>query len=661
MWHRSRMRGALLVLAACSDRTMPAVVASAPPEVTRDASAVLPPVIRAPHGDEIALVAVTADARVALSAGDGGELRFWPALDGSTEPVVIRGSVPTALALARERNGFVAALLDAASGVEILHLTRDGAVRARELLPAEPGHVELAATDDALFIRRTDQTIVRIGDSFALEPAPGDQLVELVARGKTAAVALADPDHADEIGAVRTITMAPLAWGTTSTLPVPLRPPIALSPSGQRIAGFHARTMAGVVVELGATPRVIASEAVGEDSSNATLGFLDEDHVVFPTGEVIGVRQATVAADPWSGTRPATQVRIGRGAAVGDGAVVGGHGTFLVIADRGGPHFLGYRDLGVGTLRVTGTQVTLHLGARTLWLDDRLRARYVLAAETDTIGGLAVDDVHLLHGVYSFFANDQSKLDLSLLGDGKTLLGSYPQAMSVVYDPETRVYALLSSAREVARARLDLATRTATPLRSLRTRPGATVELLDPAVAGLVAVAYVHADGVIVETFADDGKPGPLGPASTVKIRGVVQAIGVDRTGTMYTLLARPARAIVAHRGGKEVGRIAVDDDVTAGAVDRAGTLLAVYSETEIAVYAIDGTERWHIPAWSVTMARFTADGKTLLVNTQGGLMALDARTGARQATGCGWNFGRSTEEPPLAVYPAPVVCAEAP
>jgi len=52
------------------------------------------------------------------------------------------------------------------------------------------------------------------------------------------------------------------------------------------------------------------------------------------------------------------------------------------------------------------------------------------------------------------------------------------------------------------------------------------------------------------------------------------------------------------------------------------------------------GNERWSQAAWKPMSVTWSADERTVIVMTAGGVLALDARTGARVATGCGWSFG---------------------
>lgn len=286
----------------------------------------------------------------------------------------------------------------------------------------------------------------------------------------------------------------------------------------------------------------------------------------------------------------------------------------------------------------------------------------------DAAGGIAVDDTHLLKATYSYLEEDRSKLDIAIydaVARNEVPLGSWPQGSTLTYDPKTSVFAVSGYTTTVARTHLDLATSQVKALRAIKVRADSTIELLDPKRAnGTIAVAYGFGDaGIRVDTFVDDSKSRrPIAPASSVTLADVVMPIGVDDTGTVYMLARRPdaePKPIYAYRDGEEVTRVMVDGSVVAGAVDPAGTMLAAFSNAHVSVYGIDGKERWRVPSWSVNMARFTTDGKTLLVNTQGGLLALDSATGERRAAGCAWHFGLSSVEPQLTVFLAPVVCAE--
>lgn len=690
MWHRRRMpRLAVIALAICgcrgesAERTAPA---TAPAPVARDAGAaeIKPgPIITAPHSGQIAVVAVGDRGDVAFTADDNGELRFWPSLDGKREPVAMGTQLPTDLAIAREHDGFVAALLDTADGITLLRFTADGALRSREVLASEPGNEELIAGDGFVLARRNDHTIARVDANVKqappLAPQMGEQVLAIAARRATAVAGIADRERTTEIRYIRTIELAKLAWGKQVELPVPLAAPIALSPSGKRVAGLHARTGAGVIVELVPVPRVIANDVVGTDPAENVIGFLDDNHVVFRGGVMVEVEQGQrPAVDPWASVRTKSRARLGRGAVVADRAVYGGASTHLVIADGSEAKFLGYRDLGLGFLRVTGEQITLGFGNRILWLDDKLALKGAYDVANDAAGGIAVDDTHLLKATYSYLEDNRSKLDLSLF-DATTSqenpLVSYPGSSTITYDPRSSVIAAHGYTSLIPRGYYDRATNHVTAQRELKTRLGdpdeavtlVSLELLDPKLAnGAVAVTQmVVGTRTVIETYVDDGKSHrPIKPATTVRLRDIVSPVGITETGAVFTLASTPDPAqqkpLFVHEGGKEVKRFMVDGSAVGGTVDRTGGAIALYSNAQVILYA-DGKERWRAPLWSVNMAKFTNDGKTLLVNTQGGLAAFDTATGTRRATGCGWGFGLSSAEPPLTIFVAPVVCGEPP
>src|SRR5215510_5560964 len=127
-----------------------AVTASAV-TATATASASASP-IPAVQGETISLLAVTDDARAAVTADFGGALRLWPTLDGKREPVVLVGARARELAIARDGDGdgadLVVADLDAAGHLEILRTDALGAARSRARVPADRPFVSVTAVGD---------------------------------------------------------------------------------------------------------------------------------------------------------------------------------------------------------------------------------------------------------------------------------------------------------------------------------------------------------------------------------------------------------------------------------------------------------------------------------------------------------------------------------
>ena len=657
MWRRSVV---VLALAACGDeRTAPV-----PPAPTPVDAAVVPgAAIKAPHGRPIVAVAVTDDGATAITVDADAGVRLWPRVDGTREPVVVPARPAVELALATHGDGLVAALLDDAGGLEVVRLGTDGAVHGRRLLPPEPGYAEVAAGAVAVLARRSDQRIERIDvRSQLLDPPPGEQVLAIAQRRVSAIAGIADPARPGEIARVREIVIGrDLAWGRAIELPVPLAAPLALSPSGNRIAGISARTGAAVVIELAPTPRILRDERVTRDDS--ALGFVDDDHAVV-RGHVLALSAVSVAGDPWDITRPQLpRIRAATGAAVTDRMIVGGHGTHLVLATTSGAtRYLGYRDLGIGFLRVTGEHITLGYGNRVLWLDDRLDATDSEATVNDATGGVAVDEHRLLRAAHAYLDDGRSRMTLSLVDTrtrNEVQLGTWLEATIVAYEPSTRVVAVSGQSAPVPRLQLDPATGSAKPLRSLQARPHSQVELFDPARAdGTVAVTMSYGETHMhVETFVDAGKRRVLAPATSVALSPRASSIGFDARGTLYVI--DPGARLLGYRGGKQVAKLPIPADSIGGTVRGDGERFAVFSTSSIGVLDATGRERWRSPVWSINAARFSPDGRRLLVNTQGGLVALDTETGERVASGCGWNFGITTEPPPMSIYLAPIVCAE--
>src|SRR5690349_23125081 len=119
----------LLVAACGADSVSPPVFA--PATVPPPAAKPPPPPVTAPHGSEIIALAATVDGTAVASADRLGGIRLWTALDGSREPVVIRGTAPRQIAVWRDGDGFALAILDAAGGVQVIRTSATGVVRGR--------------------------------------------------------------------------------------------------------------------------------------------------------------------------------------------------------------------------------------------------------------------------------------------------------------------------------------------------------------------------------------------------------------------------------------------------------------------------------------------------------------------------------------------------
>jgi hypothetical protein len=664
----------VLALASCGDREAASQVV-APKAISTADLHLTPappptPAVHAPHGGAIALVALTDAADAALTVDEQDRVRLWPTLDGTHEPVVVRASAARQLALLRDQGELVAAILDEVGGLELLRHDAGGALRDRARISTEPAIVQVIAAGAGFLARRSDHTMLWIDGAArvrgTLVPEPGEQVVAIAARRATALAAIADPAR-PEIAAVRRIELRDgVRWGARFTLPEPMAEPIAVSPSGNRVVGLSARTgLTALIVELAATPSVLAREAVFGAEDERVVGFLDDKRVVLPGGVGFEIG-AQPPSDPWGDRPDRERLRFARGGAIAD-RVVSSLGTALAISTPDRTAFLGYRDHAVGSLQRTVDGTALVVGRRVLWLDDRLRvARTTEVAEPNKTQQLLVlDAMHALRVEWDLGEGEkrQHRLVLVETPTGKTHdLGLWPLGTAVAYDPRTRV--LINSADpHTDRLQVDFATGTATPLRPFKTSMYAAITPVDPAHAGgVVAVAYGMgtAGGHVLETFTDDGRRGrgPIAPSTRLRV-GDQTMLGIDRTGAAWALVGGEPQFVYAFRKGKRVARFAVPTTLHGGTVAADGSTVIAFDMAHVIGFDPKGHERWRVPAWHATAAELSPDGAVVFLATRGGLVTLDAATGRRLGAACGWGFGLSETEPNQVVFGDAPVCAE--
>ena len=111
-----------------------------------------PPPLTAAHGSEIIALGATADGLAVASADRIGGIRLWTVLDGTREPVVIRGAAAQSIALLRDGDGFVIGTLDAAGGVHLIRTSMAGAVRGRATVAGDLPASEILATAEGLLV-----------------------------------------------------------------------------------------------------------------------------------------------------------------------------------------------------------------------------------------------------------------------------------------------------------------------------------------------------------------------------------------------------------------------------------------------------------------------------------------------------------------------------
>lgn len=661
------MRACLLLLggvvAACSgrdDRPVPAVVATAP-----EKPAISPPpapaararVVTAPPGAEITLVAVTDAGDSAVSADASGALRWWPTLDGTREPVVVRAPAAAGLALGRDGAAFVIAVVDDAGGLLLVRLDEAGRELGRASIAPDPGFDEVVGCPGGVLVHGRDEVLRRFDARGAfvasLAPPPGQRVLSLATRHGRAVAAVGD-GSSREVTRVRWLDLdAGLTWGEALTLPEPLLAEVALSPSGHRLVGSSVATGALTVIELSSPPKVIASRRAVDSDLHApprTLGFTDDEHAILARGSVVLWDRAP--QDPWA----VTSSQLARGSApavVGDRIVVGAEHLSLVLATTDATQTLGYEDAGAGPVAVAGDAVTIAIDGDLLWLDRDLRERRRATGKGDIATNVALDATQVTTvdgGRVSIYDTATRKVHD---------VGAWPDVTRVEYDDRARVLKVISSDR-IHRFAVDLDAGRETPLRDLSTPVTATVIHADPETAGgVAAIALVPADDGAnrVDVFGE-GTPGQTGAikrTTRMDAPPLASLIGVDRQGRAY-VLHDAALQVFAYPGSSET--IALPFTATLAAVDGEGDRIVVANDKEVAALDHRGRVGWRRPAWQTLSVHLTADGRRVLVDTHGGLLALDAASGERTAAGCGWGFGLHASAS-TASFSAPTVCAE--
>jgi hypothetical protein len=642
----------LLVLASCSSGLRP------DREVARET--VKPsqsPPLAAPHQSSVRLIAVTEAGDAALTVDGAFSVRLWPTLDGTREPVIVRAAAADQIALGRDPDGLYAAALDRVGGLELLRFADDGSVRSRVTVPAEPAFVELVAIPGGTLARRVDQTLVAFdGNGRArakLAADSGEQIAMLVARGGVAFAALVDRDRPGS-RTLRTIELAKLRWGRAVTLPESVTE-LELSPSGHRLGGITASTRTGILIELGARATAVASNLridLTVETGVDCVGFIDDDHLVLPDGSVAA----------WPNTRAASRlsVRTPLNAAFASDLVVESSGTGLQLMTLDRTRWLGYRDVGAGPLTSLPHGMAMTLGGRSRWLDDRLETT------RSAPSGLAVDERHIALATpvdkAAWQAPPRYRVTLvDVVTERAIDLGTYVGLATMAYDPSSHVL-VIPSPPATSRLQLDLTRNTATVLPVLSTLRATSVEPLDPKLAGgVVAVAATQdLDGLALETFRDTAQP-----TSRVAIENG-KLLGVDRTGAAHVVADRRFEhgvesAIIVYRSGREVATVRHHVAAHFGAVNSDGAGYVLFDSHAVVALDRQGNERWRSPVWNGIAAQFTGDGRRVLVATGGGLVELDAATGKRLASKCGWEFGLHDTRPSEELLQGPLACAEPP
>ena len=381
----------LLVAACGADSVSPPV--SAPPAVPPPAPRPPPPpAVTAPHGSEIIALATTVDGGAVASADRLGGIRLWPALDGTREPVVIRGTAPRQIALWRDSDGFALATLDAAGGVQVIRTTAAGTVRGRATVSGGPAS-EIASTSEGLLILRSEQTLELADAGGALRarltPEPGSRIATLVVRAGRI-LALIQEDK--QLHGRWVVVQRGVRWGgATPKLPFPIAR-AALSPDGSHLAVTRPRRLHPALIDLAkgtadttalcvsrAWPHEEGDEKGDEgellrnDNAPVPLGFLTDQVVACSVmNQLIWWGTGGEPQPGSAGSLPIAHQPF----AITDRALIVGTGASLALASPELNQFLGYGVHDLSGLRtVTAAVVVSGADQRGILLDGALRER----------------------------------------------------------------------------------------------------------------------------------------------------------------------------------------------------------------------------------------------------------------------------------------------
>jgi hypothetical protein len=664
----------LVLTLACGERFEPAPPPGPATTVSRSAQAAVAPPgappprppLTAAHGAEITTLATTADGDAVVSADRLGGIRLWPALDGTREPVVIQGPAPRSITLARDGDGFVIGVLDAAGGVQLIRASAAGAVRGRATPTRGQPALEIAGTSEGLLVLRADQAIELVAADGALRtrltPDPGSHVTSLVARGDRV-LALVQEDR--QLHGRWIVIDHGARWGTV-TPKLPFKPARAvLSPDGALLAASRTRDLHPSLIDVATgvarkAPLCVTRGWPREDGHGSGIPeLLRGDNPPTPLGFLSNtvVACSVIGSLIWwnvSGTMADTMVGAihvaGAHSAVSTRGLIAGVGPSLAISTPSSNQFLGYGLHDVARLSTGAGGVLLGGEQHAFVLDAGLRERARLELGR---AGLDASDAVLVDERYAITTTTVRAIkrphnQLAVFdGVTRTVHQRLPYETSnvrVAYEPTTRLLATNDGARSLL-VRFDPVSHTfGPPVQIGSAIMTSRLALVDPALGGgVVALTIDHAsDGVLVGELRDaELTPGQLAqPRTTYRVPGELRA--VDRAGRLYMRLAEAPDDVVIYTRGERGARLAGMGELSVRP-NADGSLIAAFEAPRLALLGADGVARWDTAHWSGTEVGWTAGGE-LLVAFVAAVGRVDLATGALAERRCGWGFGLSDQ-----------------
>jgi hypothetical protein len=661
---------------------MLAPAAPVPASTPAPAPRALPPPLTATHGAPIVALGATPDGAAVVSADRLGGIRLWTMLDGTREPVVIQGTAPRSITLARDGDGFAIGMLDAAGGVQLIRTSAAGAVRGRVTVAGNQPATEIESTAEGLLILRADQALELVDTAGAvrtrLTPEPGTHIDSIVVRGPHV---LALVREGKQVRGRWIVIDRGARWGeATPKLDVKIARAV-LSPGGDLLAVSRPRNLHPVVIDLAKgtarkDPLCVAKDwphEGGEDIDESQ--FLQGDNPPTPLGFLTNtvVACSVVGGLVWwniDGTPEPTSVGTfavgGLPGYASDRALIVGMGGHLAIGTPTQSKFLGYGLHDISRLRIgPGGALISSADQQSLLLDAGLheRARFdVGRAGNDWSDVVVLDDRYAITASPRRGPGRSEGAQLAvfdgLTGTQHQLLPYEARDRELAYEPATRLLATSDGAAALL-VRLDPATHTlGAPIRiagATATAPEKLV-VLDPTLANGVAALEIQdtGDGLRVgELHAADLTPGATAsPRTTYQVPGELRA--VDRAGRLYLHGPADHDDVVIYVHGAATGRLPGVAALTLRPSPD-GALIAAFEGPRVVLLTGAGGVRWDAAQWSCAGLGWTAAGD-LVVQFPSGVATLELATGAFAERRCGWSFGLS-DQPNQSGDSGPTIC----
>jgi len=609
-----------------------------------------PGLVAAAHDEVITTFAATDDGGVAVSLDRRGGMRLWPSLDGTREPVIVRGeAVAEQVAIARDGNELVIAAVGPLGQIELIRTSALGEPVSHRWIDLERKVVALYATPSRFIGLLDDQTIAAIelhderrggqnggqnggqrggqnggptgeprgernseknGEQVErLAMRPGERIVAMTGR-RGAVLAFVNAE-----GSIRarwievTETRDALAWGRESPA-LRIDPEHAvLAPDRRRVAALTRDHKGIVIVDL-VSGRTI-DHPVAMDSA---------DPMRQPLGFIADGSLQVLSADGMSGWWRHQDLETSDGffnlgtVVATDRCILTASGSSLVLATPEARKQLGFRVINIASAEPHGNGWTVTDGSSALGLDDRFHARRRFLPRDG-----ALDPGHSLivldgrHGVVDT-TEGTSLIDLEHPTGGKFLSSMIG---TISYEPATHLVAVAGDAG-LWLGHYNPRTHDIDNTLDILGEPRSIV-LLDPEMnnGNVARVLVPHEVSVTV-----------------TEVRKVDFAAGKLREGRSY-------ERSMPDDDGRFHGDVAMElglAETPRHHTSPDGALVALVAKDRITLRDRDGVERWSTARAGVTDVAWSALGELIAFGS--GMARVDVGTGALLERQCGWDFG---------------------